>query len=186
MAGASSLITLAAIDGNPWKIVGSGVYGGALVFLYSISTLYHSLQGRAKQFFLRLDYIAIYLLIAGSYTPFTLITLHGPWGWWLFGIIWGLAALGITLELLIGKKTHTPSLVLYLIMGWMILIAIDPLIEVLPTRGLFWLAAGGALYTGGVFFFLKDDKFKHFHGIWHLFVLGGSICQFICIALYLI
>jgi len=175
---------MASLDGSGWKIAGSIIYGGTLVFLYSISTLYHSLKGRAKQVFLRLDYIAIYFLIAGSYTPFTLITLRGPWGWWLFGAIWSLAAIGITLEILIGHRTHTPSLILYLVMGWLVLVALKPLMEALPGTGLAWLALGGALYTAGVFFFLNDHR-KHFHGYWHLFVLGGSICQFICIAMYL-
>ncbi|WP_419144693.1 PAQR family membrane homeostasis protein TrhA [Bdellovibrio bacteriovorus] len=186
VAGTSVLITLATITGDIWKIVATSVYGGMLVLLYTISTLYHSFQGRSKQIFQKLDHIAIYLLIAGTYTPFTLITLRGPWGWWLFGINWALALLGITYELTLSHRTRIPSMIIYVLMGWLVVVAMKPLTAALPATGIFWLALGGLLYTGGIGFFLYDEKVKHFHGIWHLFVLGGSACQYFCILFYLI
>ncbi|CAE78616.1 hemolysin III family protein [Bdellovibrio bacteriovorus] len=186
VAGTSVLITLATVTGDIWKIVATSVYGGMLVLLYTISTLYHSFQGRSKQIFQKLDHIAIYLLIAGTYTPFTLITLRGPWGWWLFGINWTLALVGITYELTLSHRTRVPSMIIYVLMGWLVVVAMKPLTAALPSAGIFWLALGGLLYTGGIGFFLYDEKVKHFHGIWHLFVLGGSACQYFCILFYLI
>ncbi|WP_415061661.1 PAQR family membrane homeostasis protein TrhA [Bdellovibrio sp.] len=186
VAGASVLITLASIHGDVWKIVSSSVYGGMLVLLYTVSTLYHSIPGRTKKILQKLDHIAIYLLIAGTYTPFTLITLRGPWGWWLFGINWSLALIGIIYELTLAHRTRTPSLIIYVLMGWLVLAAMGPLTAALPTAAIVWLALGGLLYTGGIGFFLFDEKKKHFHGIWHLFVLGGSACQYFCVLLYLI
>ncbi|MFV3407152.1 PAQR family membrane homeostasis protein TrhA [Bdellovibrio bacteriovorus] len=186
VAGSSVLITLATVTGDFWKIVATSVYGGMLVLLYTISTLYHSFQGRSKQIFQKLDHIAIYLLIAGTYTPFTLITLRGPWGWWLFGINWTLALLGIIYELTLSHRTRIPSMIIYVLMGWLVVVALKPLTAALPTSGIFWLTLGGLLYTGGIGFFLYDEKVKHFHGIWHLFVLGGSACQYFCILFYLI
>ncbi|BEV67171.1 hypothetical protein Bb109J_c0591 [Bdellovibrio bacteriovorus] len=186
VAGTSVLITLATVTGDIWKIVATSVYGVMLVLLYTISTLYHSFQGRSKQIFQKLDHIAIYLLIAGTYTPFTLITLRGPWGWWLFGINWTLALVGITYELTLSHRTRVPSMIIYVLMGWLVVVAMKPLTAALPSAGIFWLALGGLLYTGGIGFFLYDEKVKHFHGIWHLFVLGGSACQYFCILFYLI
>lgn len=184
--GASVLITQASIFGDVWKIVGTSVYGAAMVLLYTISTLYHSLQGRPKQIFQKLDHIAIYLLIAGTYTPFCLITLRGPWGWSLLITNWVLAFLGILYELTLAKYSRTPSLIIYVLMGWMIVFALKPLAMALPLGALVWLTLGGVLYTGGIVFFLFDEKIKYFHGIWHLFVIGGSVCQYFCILLYLV
>ena len=123
-------------------------------------------------------------MIAGSYTPFTLLVLPGQWGWVLFGIVWSLAWIGIAQELLIGKRTRKYSIFIYLIMGWLVVIAIKPLINSLPTAGFLWISAGGLAYTLGVGFFLLDEKIKHFHGIWHICVLIGGICQFICLYRY--
>lgn len=186
IAGTSVLITLAAVKGDVYQVVSTSIYGGTLIFLYAVSTLYHSFQGRKKQVMQKLDHIAIYLLIAGSYTPFTLVTLHGAWGWWLFGISWGLALVGILFELTLSHLSRIPSLVIYLIMGWLVVVAIRPLLETLPFSGFLWLVTGGVLYTGGVVFYLFDEKVKHFHGIWHLFVLAGSVAQYFCIVLYII
>ena len=183
-AGMAVLVTSSALHHDAWKVVSSVVYGTTLVLLYTISTLYHSLRGPAKGIFQRLDYCAIYLLIAGSYTPFALVTLRGPWGWTLFGVNWALAAIGIAQELWIGHRTRVFSLLIYVVMGWLVLIAMGPLAAALPAPGLWWLVAGGALYTVGIGFFLFDEKVRHFHGIWHLFVLAGSVCQFISILLY--
>lgn len=182
--GAVWLTVQASLNGSPWKIVGVGVYGVTLTLLYSISTAYHSVRGRAKVVMRKLDHLSIYLLIAGSYTPFALVTLRGPWGWALFGINWALAAIGIAQELWIGRRTRLFSLLIYVVMGWLVLIAMGPLATALPAPGLWWLVAGGALYTTGIGFFLFDEKVRHFHGIWHLFVLAGSACQFVSILLY--
>lgn len=187
IAGAAVLITFASLYGDVWKIVSSSIYGAALVLLYSVSASYHITPvGRAKRILQKLDHISIYLLIAGTYTPFALIALRGPWGWWLFGINWGLALVGITYELTLAHRTRTPSMIIYVIMGWMILVALKPLVMTLPMAGIVWLTVGGMLYTGGIVFFLFDEKVKHFHGIWHLFVLGGSACQFVAILGYLV
>lgn len=185
IAGTSVLVTLAAFHGDVWKIVATSIYGGMLVLLYTVSTLYHSLQGRAKKIFQKLDHIAIYLLIAGTYTPITLITLRGPWGWWLFYINWGLAITGIIYELTLAHRTRTPSMIIYVVMGWLVLPALKPLTMALPGPGMTLLALGGIIYTLGIGFFIYDEKFRHFHGIWHLFVLAGSACQYFCILLYL-
>ena len=130
----------------------------------------------------------IYLLIAGSYTPFTLIPLKGGWGWSLFGVSWGLALFGIIQELTIGRKSEKRllSMMIYVIMGWLILVAVSPLVRALPFAGLFWLTLGGILYSAGIYWFVNDAKIKHGHGIWHLFVLGGSIAQFLCIYFYVL
>ncbi len=183
--GVSFLLAVAIEKGDVLKIVGFGVYGAMMIFLYSTSTIYHSVKsGRLKDFFRQMDYISIYLMIAGTYTPFTLISLNGVWGWTLFGVIWGLATVGIAQEVLIGKKTRRYSLIIYLLMGWLIVLAIKPLTASLNTMGFHWLVAGGLAYTFGVIFFVFDEKVKHFHGIWHLFVLAGSICQFFCLFLF--
>jgi hemolysin III len=184
LIGVSALLTISILKGDPWRIVGFGIYGLAMITLYTISTLYHSLKEPLKSFFQRLDHLSIYLMIAGSYTPFTLLVLEGAWRWSIFGVVWGLAILGMSQELLIGRKTRKLSLIIYVLMGWLIVVAIEPMIKILPMSGLIWLSVGGALYTGGIVFYVIDDKMKHAHGIWHLFVLGGSISQFICLLRY--
>ncbi|AZZ35284.1 hemolysin III [Bdellovibrio sp. qaytius] len=187
VAGASVLITLAAVQGDILKIVGSSIYGVMLVVLYGVSTLYHSIPGtKPKAILQKLDHISIYLFIAGSYTPITLVALKGSLGWWIFGIIWSLAAIGISCEFTIAKKTRIPSLIIYLLMGWLIVFAFKDLMSGMPMPGVVLLAIGGLLYTGGVYFFVLDEKYEHFHGIWHLFVMGGSVFQYFSILLYLI
>ena len=184
LSGAVVLIVLGALSGDVWKIVSFSIYGATLLLMYASSTIYHGTRGRVKNFFRKVDHCAIYLLIAGSYTPFTLITLHGPWGWSLFGVVWGLAAAGILQESLPGKKTRRLSLVIYLAMGWVALLAIMPLVEALGWAGFAWVAAGGVIYTVGIIFYLYDTKFTHWHGIWHLFVLAGSAVHYFAILLY--
>jgi len=184
IAGVTALLSVAIDKGDKWRILGFGVYGIMLILLYSISTIYHSVKGPLKDIFRQLDYLSIYLMIAGTYTPLTLITLRGPWGWSLFGAVWGLALIGMVQEILVGKKTRKYSLIIYPLMGWLIVVAMKPLMETLNPIGLRWLAAGGLAYTFGIVFFLLDEKFKHFHGIWHLCVLAGSICQFVCLFWY--
>ena len=182
--GAAVLVLLAARLGDPWKIVSFSVYGGALFALYALSTLYHSTRGRLKRVFQKLDHCSIYLLIAGTYTPFTLVTLRGAWGWSLFGVIWGLAALGIAQEAWLGKGARVLSLVIYVLMGWLSVVAIQPLLVALTPAGFAWLAAGGLFYTVGIVFYALDEKLRHGHGIWHLFVLAGSISHYLAILLY--
>ena len=186
ISGASVLITLAALMGDPWKIVSVSIFGATLILLYSASTLYHSLRGRAKTILRKLDHLSIYLLIAGTYTPFCLVTLRGVWGWTLFGIVWGLALIGMLQEIRPRSEARIRSLVIYAVMGWVIVIATGPLLDHLEATGLVLLAAGGLLYTGGIVFYAFDDRFRHWHGIWHLFVIGGSLLHYLTIALYVI
>jgi hemolysin III len=183
-AGAAALVVLAARQGDPWKILSFSIYGTMLLALYTLSTLYHSTRGKVKNVFRKLDHCSIYLLIAGTYTPFTLVTLHGPWGWSLFGVIWGLAALGIAQEVWLAKGARIFSLVIYVVMGWLGVIAVKPLITALTPAGFAWLAAGGLLYTGGIIFYALDEKLRHGHGVWHMFVLAGSVSHYLSILLY--
>jgi hemolysin III len=178
------LIVLAARDGDPWKIVSFSVYAAMLLTLYLTSSLYHSLRGKAKDVLRKMDHCAIYLLIAGSYTPFTLVTLRGTWGWWMFGVVWTLALLGIVQEIWYAKGARVLSLLIYLAMGWLAVIGLKPLILALGWRGFAWLAAGGLFYTVGIAFYATDHKLRHGHGIWHLFVLGGSTCHYFAVLLY--
>jgi hemolysin III len=182
--GGVLLIVLAARSGDVWKVVSFSIYAATLLALYLSSTLYHSLRGRAKEFWRTLDYCAIYLLIAGSYTPFTLVSLRGPWGWWLFGVVWTLALVGIAQEIWYARGARLLSLLIYVMMGWLAVIGARPLIAALSWNGFLWLAAGGVLYTGGIVFYVTDHKLRHGHGVWHLFVLGGSICHFGAVLLY--
>jgi len=184
LSGAVVLVVAGALRGDAWKVTSFAIYGASLVLLYGLSTLYHSTRGKLKDFFRRLDHSAIYLLIAGTYTPFTLVTLRGPWGWSLFGTVWGLAVAGIAQEFWLGKKTRVLSLPIYILMGWVALIAIVPLVEALGWAGFAWVAAGGVIYTLGIVFYLFDEKFTHWHGIWHLFVVAGSAVHYFAILLY--
>jgi hemolysin III len=184
--GAIWLLVLASLTGEPLKIVSVAVYGVALVVLYSISTLYHSLRGRAKLIMRKLDHLSIYLLIAGSYTPFCLVTLKGAWGWTLFGIVWTLGIIGMLQEIKPRSEARVLSLIIYAVMGWIVLIAIEPLLAALGRTGFTWLAAGGVLYTVGILFFAYDSRFRHWHGIWHLFVMAGSLLHFVAILRYVI
>ena len=184
LIGATVLITLAAQLADPWKIVSFSVYGVALVLLYLASTLYHALRGRAKAVFQKLDHCSIYLMIAGSYTPFALVSLRGPWGWTLLGVVWGLALLGIVQEVWLARGARVWSMVIYVLMGWLAVVAVEPLRQALTPSGFAWLAAGGAFYTLGIAFYATDHKLRHGHGVWHLFVLGGSTCHFITLLKY--
>ena len=185
--GLALLVVLAAPQGDVWKLVSFSIYGATLVLLYLSSTLYHSVRGRAKPFLARLDHSAIYLLIAGTYTPFTLVTLRGPWGWTLFGLVWGLAVLGIVVDALHRRGTRRilPVLI-YIVMGWLVVLALKPLLHALPRAGVLWLVAGGLFYTVGVIFYALDKRLRHAHGIWHLFVLAGSVCHFLAVLLYVL
>jgi hemolysin III len=186
LAGLVVLVVVASLQGDPWKIVSFSIYGASLFLLYTLSALYHSLRGRAKVFFRKLDHVAIYLLIAGSYTPLTLVTLRGIWGWTLFIIIWCLAIVGIIVDSLHREGSRSIQMVIYLLMGWLILVATYPLIETLPHGGLVLLVLGGVFYTSGIIFYVLDGRMKHAHGIWHLFVLAGSISHFLAMLLYVL
>jgi len=186
LIGMVLLVGYASAQGDPWKIVSFSIYGVSLFLLYSLSTLYHSLRGRAKEIFQKLDHVAIYLLIAGTYTPFTLVTLRGAWGWTLFVIIWGLAILGIIVDSRHKEGSRAIQMVIYLLMGWLILIAMKPLVQALPTGALVLLVLGGVFYTSGIIFYAIDKRMKHAHGIWHLFVLAGSISHYLAVLFYIL
>lgn len=180
------MLVLASLDGNVWKIVSTAIYGVTLILLYSVSTVYHSVRGRAKVIMQKVDHLSIYLLIAGSYTPFCLVTLRGAWGWTLFGIVWGLALIGMLQEIKPRSEARVMSIVIYAVMGWIVLVAVKPLLAALGTAGFTWLAAGGVLYTVGIIFFAFDRRFRHWHGIWHLFVIAGSLLHFVAIFFYVL
>ena len=186
IAGVAWLLALAASGGDGWKIASVAIYGATLVLLYGASTAYHSVRGRAKAVLRKLDHLSIYLLIAGSYTPFCLVTLRGPWGWSLFGVVWALAVIGMLQELKPKSEARILSVVIYGVMGWIVLVAINPLLVSLGKAGFAWLAAGGCAYTLGIVFFAFDKRFRHWHGIWHLFVIAGSLLHFIAILLYVV
>lgn len=184
--GALCLLVQALWEGEPLKIGSVAVYGGTLVLLYVISTVYHSVRGRAKPVLRKLDHLSIYLLIAGSYTPFCLVSLGGPLGWLLLGVVWGMALVGMLQEIKPRSEARVLSLVIYALMGWIAVLAVGPLAEALGDGGLGWLLAGGICYTVGIVFYVFDERFRHWHGIWHLFVLGGSSLHFTAVQLYVL
>jgi hemolysin III len=184
LAGATVLVVLAALKADPWRIVSFSVYGATLFLLYLASTLYHSTRGRTKSVFRRLDHCSIYLLIAGTYTPFALVTLNGPWGWTLFGAVWALAVVGIVQECVLAHGARLVSLAIYLLMGWLAIVAVAPLFHALAWTGMAWVVGGGLLYTAGIVFYLFDERVRHFHGVWHLFVIGGSAAHYIAIVVF--
>jgi len=178
------LIIAALKQDNVTSIVAVSVFGATMVLLYLTSTIYHALPvGKAKRIFQILDHAAIFLLIAGTYTPFTLGVLQGGWGWTLFGLIWGLATFGIILKASFGNRFQPLSIGLYLAMGWLVLIAIVPLWNNISPWGLFWLLCGGISYTVGVGFFVVE-RIPYFHFIWHLFVIMGTACHFVAVLFY--
>jgi len=167
-------------------ITAVAIYGAMLIVLYLSSTLYHSLRGKAKKVFHVFDHCAIYLLIAGTYTPLTLITLRGPWGWWLFGIVWTLAIAGVLKDTLLHGRYRAISVVLYILMGWLVIVAVKPLRMAMPADGITWIAAGGVVYTAGLVFFALSKRVAHMHGIWHLCVIGGSACHYVAVMRYVV
>jgi hemolysin III len=181
-----AFVAFAARPGNTASdIFGLAVYAVTMAGLYMTSAIYHGLaEGRAKQLFMKLDYCAIYLFIAGTYTPFTLGALRGDWGWALLAAVWSLALKGVLLRGFNLLSHPYISTALYLVMGWLVVFAVRPLLEHVPTAGIIWLVAGGLAYTVGVAFYLLDSRFKFAHLVWHLFVLAGSICHFVAVARY--
>jgi len=184
IAAATVLILYGATEGDAWKIVSFSIYGTTLIALFGFSTLYHSTRGTTKRVFRKFDHSAIYLLIAGTYTPFTLVTLRGPWGWSLFGVVWGLAVVGIVQELTVAKGARWISLAIYIVMGWSAVIGVVPMIDALGWQGFTWVAVGGVVYTAGTVFYIFDEKYRHWHGIWHLFVLAGAAIHYAAIFIY--
>jgi hemolysin III len=184
VAALAFLVVATAATGDPWRVTAASVYGATLVLLYATSTLYHALPGRrVKAVFQRLDHAAIYLLIAGTYTPFVLVPLRGGWGWSLLGVVWGLGVLGVVLKSVFGIRLAALSTVIYLVMGWLVVIAAGPLAARLPSAGLQWLVTGGVLYTLGVLVFAWD-RIRYLHAVWHLFVLAGSAAHFCAVSQY--
>ena len=182
VAAVPFLLQVARERGDALHDAGVLVFAATLVLMYLASMLYHAVpHARAKHLLRTIDHSAIYLLIAGTYTPFLLGALRGPWGWWLLGVEWGLATLGVIAKWTVGFRFPRLSTVVYLAMGWSALVAIVPLARALPPSGLAWLLGGGLCYTGGVVFYATDHRFRYGHAVWHLFVAGGSLCHFFAV-----
>ncbi len=178
-------LIIRAIPLGAGAVTGASIFAASMIILYASSAIYHSLpQCRAKKIFQILDHAAIFLLIAGTYTPFTLSVLQGTWGWTLFGLIWGLAVLGVIMKVIYTEGTSKLSIALYLAMGWLAVFAVRPLYYSMPAAGLFWILAGGVMYTAGVLFFAYDHRVKYNHFIWHLFVLAGTGCHVVAVIYY--
>jgi hemolysin III len=181
VAGLCMLVTFAALRGDAWTVTGCAVFGASLVLLYGASTCYHALRSPRWKSALRVaDHSAIFLLIAGSYTPFLLVSLRGPWGWRMFGVVWAIAVAGIVLKFFYTGRFRVLSTILYLLMGWIVLFAIKPLAEALPRASLILLFAGGGAYSAGTLFYMWK-RLPYHHAVWHLFVLGGSVCHFFAV-----
>lgn len=181
IAGTVVLIVLAAIHSDAWGVVSSAIFGASLVILYTMSTLYHAITNpRAKAFFRIMDHNTIFFLIAGTYTPITLVPLRGALGWVLFGIVWGAAVLGIVFNSIDLEKFRKPSVVCYIAMGWVIVIAIKPMLQKVSPLSLWFLLIGGLFYTVGVIFYVKKKK-KYFHSIWHLFTIAGNVFHYFAV-----
>ena len=178
------LIIAASRYGSVWNMVGVSVFAASMMLLYLASTLYHALtHGTAKRIFRMLDHSAIFLLIAGTYTPFTLGILRGPWGWTLFGLVWSLAIIGLTMKAVFGHRFAWLSVVLYLTMGWLVVIAAPEVMHRVPLSGLAWILAGGIAYTGGMGFYAAH-RVRYAHFAWHLFVIAGTACHFFAVLWY--
>ena len=181
IAGTVVLIVFCAVYADAWAVVSASIYGASLIILYTMSTLYHAITNtRAKKFFRIMDHDTIFFLIAGTYTPFTLVTLRGPVGWVLFGIVWGAAIIGIVLNSINLERFRKPSVICYILMGWAIIFAIKPMINALPSVSLIFLLTGGIFYTVGIIFYALK-KVKWFHSVWHLFTIAGSVFHFFSI-----
>ena len=184
--GLAALVVGAVRLGDPWKIVSFSIYGSTLVLLYFCTTFYHALKTpRAKLIFQKLDHCAIYFLIAGTYTPFCLVTLRGQGGWPLFFLVWGLAGIGLLVEQLPRAGARILPVMIYIVMGWLIVFDLRPLLQAVPWQGVALLGTGGVFYTGGVVFYALDSRFSWAHGCWHLCVLAGSLSHYLSIALYI-
>jgi hemolysin III len=182
--GLVALVRITALQGDPWRVASCSLYGATLVLFYIISTLYHSVRRpRLRYVFRILDHASIFLIIAGTYTPFTLVSLQGVWGWSLFGVVWGLAFAGVGFKVVMTARLRILGPLLYLAMGWLIVIAYEPLVAAVPGAGIDWLIAGGLFYSGGLIFYAWD-RLPFNHAIWHGFVLAGSACHYVAIYRY--
>ena len=178
------LVTMAVREGDPWKVVSFSIFGASMILLYFASTMYHLIQHeRVKEFFRKFDHAAIYVLIAGTYTPFLLLNLRGPWGWALFGVIWSIAVFGVIYKLLLINKFHNLSVFIYIAMGWLGIVGFKPVIEAIGWGGVGLLFAGGMAYTLGVLFYLWE-RLPHNHAVWHIFVLGGTAFHYAAVFFY--
>lgn len=185
LAAIPLLVVVAASGGDAWQIAGAAIFGATLLMLYTTSTLYHALSSaRAKALLRRCDHAAIYLLIAGTYTPFLVGPLRGTWGWSLLVVIWTLALVGVLFKTVFGICRPHLSTALYLAMGWLIVVAAVPLVRSVPGTGIVWLLVGGLCYTGGVVFYVLDQRIRYAHAVWHLFVLAGSAVHFWAVYAY--
>lgn len=185
IAGLILLVVLAVIEGDPRRIVAFSIYGASLIFLYFTSTLYHSFQNiHIKRFMQKVDHSAVYILIAGTYTPFLIISMHGALGWSMLALVWGLALAGILFKMLFINRFEVVATLAYVAMGWMCVLVWQQMVANVPPGGIAWLIAGGVIYTAGVIFYAWQ-KLPYNHAIWHVFVLGGSVCHFVSVA-YLI
>ncbi|MET0116311.1 MAG: hemolysin III family protein [Sedimenticola sp.] len=186
IAGLAILVAFSTLYGDVWHITSCSIYGATLILLYTSSTLYHGIPlPRAKRILRQIDHAAIFVLIAGTYTPFTLVNLRGGWGWTLFGLVWGIAIAGVVMELVMRKRYRRLSIALYLGLGWLVVIAIEPMLSRVDTGGLVLLLVGGLCYSLGVIFYVWRSLAYH-HAVWHLFVLAGSIFHFFAVLLYVI
>ena len=186
VVGFVALVALAIIRGNAWHIVGCTTFGVTLVLLYAASTMYHTFHApRWKRILKVFDHTAIFLLIAGTYTPFTLVNLRGFWGWILFALVWGLCVFGIVWKLFHAERFPIVTTLLYIAMGWIVLIAVKPLLAAVPLSGIAWLLAGGLFYMVGVLFYAVK-RVPYNHAIWHVFVMGGSICHYFAVMFYVL
>jgi len=188
IAGLTVLVTFAALKGDAWHVVGCSIFGATLVLAYTASTVYHAIPGvfaGAKRVLRVLDHSAIYLLIAGTYTPFTLVNLRGPWGWSIFGVVWTLAVLGIVFKATLIGRLRVLSVLFYVAMGWLVVVAFKPLGQSIGAGGLVLLVAGGLAYTGGVAFYAWT-RLRFHHAIWHAFVLTGSVLHFFAVLFYVV
>lgn len=186
LIGAIILIVMTSMGGDPWKITSAAIYGSSLFLLYLFSTLYHSLRGRAKRIMREFDHHSIYFLIAGTYTPICLVSLRGTWGWTLLGVMWTLAIIGCVQEFWAMKGSRKWSLVIYIVMGWVSVIPALPLLRTLGVAGFAWLAVGGLFYTVGIIFYVLGKRVPYAHGIWHLFVIAGSLTHYFAMLLYVL
>ncbi len=185
LVGAVYLIVVST-RGDAWLVVSCSIYGGTLILVYLCSTLYHSLvRTRARHVFHVLDHSAIYLLIAGTYTPFMLVSMRGPVGWTLLGLVWALAIAGVVFKSLAVDRFPAASATVYLLMGWCVVFGLRPLLRAISLHGMIWVAAGGLAYTLGILFF-ANDRLRYFHALWHVFVMGGSVAHYFAVLLYVV
>jgi hemolysin III len=186
LVGLVILVTAASRTGDPYRIVSSAIFCGSLSLFYIVSTIYHTIRSpKARYIFRVLDHVGIYLVIAASYTPFTLVSLRESSGWILFGVVWGLATAGAIFKAFMTHRLAFLAPVLYIALGWLIVVDLEGLLTMVPTKGVLWLLAGGLCYTGGILFY-AIDRIPYNHAIWHVFVIAGSFCHYLAVLWYVV